>query len=68
MGIARKLENAQELSESLEGEAGLFYPVECDLTDKNSIEEAFLWIEKNLGAISILINNAALLIPSTLTG
>lgn len=58
----------QEVYGRVNGEKGSFYPVECDLGDTSEIEATFKWIEDTFGPISILVNNAALLIPSTLTG
>lgn len=35
--------------------------VECDITDEISIKQAFAWIEKTLGGIDLLVNNAGVL-------
>lgn len=68
VGIVRKLENVQELYNKVCDEKGKLYPVECDLGEPKEIIATFKWIDDNIGPISILVNNAALLIPSTLTG
>lgn len=36
-----------------------FIPINCDISEKNSVEEAFKLIDQKLGLSSILINNAA---------
>lgn len=50
--------NFQERRASLFGTPGQLNAVECDITDENSIKQAFVWIEKTLGGVDLLINNA----------
>lgn len=68
VGIARRVENIEELREQLSDEKGILYPVKCDLSNKDNILETFLWIDETLGPISILVNNAAMWNNSTLIG
>lgn len=57
------------LAEELKGKPGKFYPLQCDLSLQNEIEGALEWIETNLGAADILINNAAISLDwSTISG
>ncbi|KAF5298525.1 hypothetical protein FQA39_LY11777 [Lamprigera yunnana] len=67
VGIGRRIEKIEELSESLNEESGKLYALYCDLTDEQQIFDGFKWIEETLGPISILINNAGLLHPTTLS-
>jgi len=46
--------------DELKGKPGKLYPLQCDLSLPNEIESALEWIEKNLGVVDILINNASI--------
>lgn len=52
------LDISQELRSQLVYEPGKLYSRFCDLTNDDSIEAAFNWIEEKLGGVNILINNA----------
>lgn len=58
----------KELAEKLSQEKGILYPVECDLSNLEGILDTFQKILEEFGPISLLINNAAVLIPSSITG
>lgn len=49
----------QALAEELKSKPGKLFPLQCDLSNQNDILRVLEWVEKNLGAIDILINNAA---------
>ncbi|XP_050449460.1 dehydrogenase/reductase SDR family member 11-like [Cataglyphis hispanica] len=69
IGLARDINQLKLLAEELKGKPGKLYPLQCDMSLQNDIEGALEWIEKNLGAVDILINNAAINLDwSTLTG
>ncbi|XP_029671918.1 dehydrogenase/reductase SDR family member 11 isoform X2 [Formica exsecta] len=69
IGLARDMNQLKLLAEELKGKPGKFYPLQCDMSLQNEIEGALEWIEKNLGAVDILINNAAISLDwSTITG
>ena len=59
---------SQELSKSLQLETGKMYSIKCDVTKKSDIETAFKWVKDNLGGVDILINNAAVALPTSLIG
>jgi len=59
---------SQELSKSLQSETGKLHAIKCDVTKNSDIETAFKWVKDNLGGVDILINNAAVLLISPLTG
>ncbi|KAF5290416.1 hypothetical protein FQR65_LT11593 [Abscondita terminalis] len=67
VGIGRQTKKIEEQAETLSDEPGKLHALYCDLTDEQQILDAFKWIEDTLGPISILINNAGLLIPTTLS-
>lgn len=46
--------------DELKDKPGKLYPLQCDLSLPNEIEGASEWIEKNLGSVDILINNAGI--------
>ncbi|CAL1673742.1 unnamed protein product [Lasius platythorax] len=69
IGLARDMNQLKLLAEELKGKPGKLYPLQCDMSLQNEIEGALEWIEKNLGAVDILINNAAISLDwSTITG
>lgn len=43
------------------GAKGQLNAVECDITSEQSVNQAFTWIEKTLGGIDLLVNNAGFL-------
>jgi NAD(P)-dependent dehydrogenase (short-subunit alcohol dehydrogenase family) len=42
--------------------------VKCDVSNEAEVKSAFDWVEKNLGGVDILINNAAIDPHSNLIG
>nr|CAD7394920.1 unnamed protein product [Timema cristinae] len=63
VGLARRAELVE-----LKGAPGKLHALKGDLTKEEDILAAFDWIKKNLGRIDVLVNNAAVLHISTLTG
>jgi len=49
------------LSERLKGQPGRLIPKKLDVSKEKEIEELFKLIEKELGGVDVLINNAAVL-------
>lgn len=58
----------KEFAEKLSDEKGVLNPIECDLSNPEAILETFQKILVDFGPISILINNAGVLLPSNITG
>jgi len=56
IGLARRPEKVEELAK--EEFSGKVYGYKCDVTDLQSIKDAFKWIEQKFSQIHILINNA----------
>lgn len=57
-GLARRKDKVEQLRLSLFGAEGQLNAVECDITNEDSVKRAFQWIEKTLGGIDLLVNNA----------
>ncbi|CAK9808288.1 Dehydrogenase/reductase SDR family member 11 [Anthophora quadrimaculata] len=66
VGIARRVDKIKALADELKSKPGKLFPLQCDLSNQNDILRVLEWIEKNLGAVDILINNAAINIDITL--
>jgi len=64
VALARR---ADKLKEVVAASNGKVYPRVCDLGKEEDIVAAFAWVEKTLGGVDILINNAGQLNPSLLT-
>lgn len=60
IGLARRLEKIEDLAKELEGLPGKVYAYKCDVSDLQSIKDAFNWIESKFGFIHILVNNAGI--------
>jgi NAD(P)-dependent dehydrogenase (short-subunit alcohol dehydrogenase family) len=59
---------SQGLSNYLQSETGKLYAIKCDVTKDCDIESALKWVKDNLGGVDILINNAAVALPTLLIG
>lgn len=66
VGLARRSERVEEIAKSLGETPGKVYAQKCDVSDLESVREAFKWIEQTFGSIAILINNAAILFSGTI--
>lgn len=56
--LARRIERLEELKQELEKYGIRVFPVKCDVTDTNSINEAANLVEKTFGKVDILVNCA----------
>lgn len=71
---------SQELASSLNGggvpiaeaattvRRGIFYPKTCDVTDEQAVTDAFAWADVHLGGVSVLVNNAGIVLRTSLLG
>lgn len=57
-GLARRKDKIEQLRLSLFGTEGQLNAVECDLTNEDSVKNAYQWIKKTLGGVDLLVNNA----------
>lgn len=58
VGLARRSDKIEEFAEELGATSGKIYARQCDISDSNSVIEAFTWIEESFGVINIMVNNA----------
>ncbi|XP_014255978.1 farnesol dehydrogenase-like [Cimex lectularius] len=61
VGLARRVEIIEKLAEELKGSKGELKPMKCDIRNEDEIKGVFDWIEKDLGTVHVLVNNAAVL-------
>ncbi|XP_022197340.2 dehydrogenase/reductase SDR family member 11 [Nilaparvata lugens] len=60
VGLARREDRLKQLAERLGNEQGKFYVRQTDMRIEKEILSSFEWIEKELGAVSVLVNNAGI--------
>lgn len=60
IGLARRPERIEALIEKLGNTKGKAFAYKCDVSDPNSVKEAFKWIESKFGVVNILVNNAGI--------
>lgn len=60
VGLARRPQMIEENVKSFPENYGKIYARSCDISNLESIREAFKWIEENLGTVNILVNNAGI--------
>ena len=60
---ATRAENAADTAKTIEEKGGTARAIGCRVENANEVQSAFLDIEKNLGAIGLLVNNAGISKP-----
>lgn len=58
VGLARRAELIEEIIRDLGETSEKVFAFKCDVSNLQSIKEAFKWIEEKFGVIHILVNNA----------
>lgn len=61
VGLARRKEKVEEFAKNIGETLGKIYAIKCDVSNAESVKEAFKWIEEKFESISIIVNNAAIL-------
>ncbi|XP_054265785.1 farnesol dehydrogenase-like [Macrosteles quadrilineatus] len=59
VGLARRKHRVKEIAEELIECRGKLYAVKADISKEEDIVHAFIWVEKTLGGVDILINSAS---------
>ncbi|KAJ8664568.1 hypothetical protein QAD02_006230 [Eretmocerus hayati] len=60
VGFARRKAKMEESMADVPEATDNFFPYECDVTNLESVTEAFQWIEQKFGLLHVLINNAGM--------
>jgi len=63
---ARRGDRLQELARAIESRGGTCLPLACDVTERDSIVAAISALEDRLGPLSILVNNAGVVVSKPL--
>jgi NAD(P)-dependent dehydrogenase (short-subunit alcohol dehydrogenase family) len=63
---ARRADRLAELARTIEAQGGACLPVTCDVTKQDSIAAAIVTAEAQLGPLSILVNNAGVVVSKPL--
>uniref|UniRef100_A0A6P7FZB1 Farnesol dehydrogenase-like n=1 Tax=Diabrotica virgifera virgifera TaxID=50390 RepID=A0A6P7FZB1_DIAVI len=67
VGVARRTKVLDELAQKLSSKKGKFFPYTGDVSKEEDIVKAFSWTKENVGPVSVLINNAAVLLLEDLS-
>jgi NAD(P)-dependent dehydrogenase (short-subunit alcohol dehydrogenase family) len=63
---ARRADRLADLAERIEARGGKCLPLSCDVTDRQSITQAIAAAEAHLGPVSVLVNNAGVVVSKPL--
>ncbi|XP_050442619.1 farnesol dehydrogenase-like [Adelges cooleyi] len=63
--LARTLNDGQN-DNNTNNNRGTVYPKKCDITDEQAVKNVFSWIDSTLGGVSILVNNAGIILKTSL--
>jgi NADP+-dependent farnesol dehydrogenase len=61
MALARRVDRLEALKKELKGAPGKVSVQKCDVSNKESVNSAFVVIEKECGTVHVLVNNAGIL-------
>ena len=64
LAIGRHEDNIKETVEQIKAEGKTAYFLKCDVANKNDLKVLKEWIEKNVKRVDVLVNNAALFLPT----
>ncbi|CAG9800076.1 unnamed protein product [Chironomus riparius] len=68
VALARRMDRLESLRDQLKDEPGKVIPIKCDVSDKASIDAAFEEIDKQVGTLQILVNNAGIALTHGMFG
>lgn len=67
MAVARRVQLIQKYAKTLSG-PGEIYPLKCDVSVDEDVKKTFAYIKEKIGPVAILINNAGVVLNSSLIG
>lgn len=67
IGLARRSEIVEEYAKLEANSKGKIYARSCDVSNLESVKSTFRWIEEKFGTISIIVNNAGILVKKAIT-
>lgn len=67
IGLEKRQERVKEFSKLCQ-ENGRLHGIQCDVSKKDEVSQAFQWIKKKFGPVQILVNNAGVLKKGKLIG
>ncbi|XP_032685982.1 farnesol dehydrogenase-like [Odontomachus brunneus] len=65
IGLARRLDKLQKITERITAAKGTFHPIQCDVSKEEDLLKAFKFAN-SLGGVDILINNAGVAYAETI--
>ncbi|XP_016936849.2 farnesol dehydrogenase [Drosophila suzukii] len=67
VGLARRTDRLEQLQQSMpEDQRRRFHQHSCDVSQESQVDSAFEWIERELGGVDVLINNAGIVLGGQL--
>jgi NAD(P)-dependent dehydrogenase (short-subunit alcohol dehydrogenase family) len=66
VAAARRADRLADLAKRIEARGGKCLPLSCDVTDRQSITQAIAAAEAHLGPVSVLVNNAGVVVSKPL--
>lgn len=68
VGLARREDRLNNITEELSGVKGSFSGVKCDVRNEENILNAFKFTEDKFGGVDVLVNNSGLVVNNYLSG
>lgn len=60
IGLARRVERVEEIINDMKNAKGKGFAFKCDVSDPESVNKTFKWIEETFGSLNIIVNNAGI--------
>lgn len=61
VGVARRQQRLTELAAALADGRGTLHPLVADVSREDEVRRVYQWIDDNLGGVTVVVNNAAVL-------
>ncbi|CAH1179294.1 unnamed protein product [Phaedon cochleariae] len=66
VGLDKTLDSMETIIAEKQNQSQLLHPLKCDMSKEEDILNAFEWVDRNLGPVSILINNAGVILDTNI--